>query len=678
MCPDRKTLQNWTTGQLPTDKLEQVFTHVESCSECRKKIDTLKTNDSLLDGLGGIEEIITLSASCERMIQKSQQRLQVYFDDSQEKTVPRLTKDRIRDYVLRELLGMGGMGAVYRAEHERLGREVAIKIISPQYLNSQAAAERFEREMSALGKLSHPNIVTALDAGCEDGVHYLVMDLIEGFNCNQLVELLGPLPFAEAVKITLLAAKGMQHAHQQGFVHRDMKPSNLMVTLQGNVQVLDLGLSLWGDVRTQIRAYPKVLGTLDYMAPEQLLDSERVDHRADIYSLGNTFHFLIYGCPAKPRLHGEIDPHEHRLPNKIEKDILQPGLEAFLNRMLAESPDDRPASAAEVVQQLAPWGAEADLTSLVARAKHLAPERVADTVNTIPSAWLETRRQHWRNQLSNFLSRRATVILIFVMACGLLGAFALDFFKNKSVVERPGNSLTARRSVPFDQVVSPSLSPKQDRVKRSPVSDPRTSPRPKLIVPADFRGEQDLIHEAIVEDSQGEWMLRMGSLSGVRVVRKPQGAGHDSQIVWSSIDVNKFQNEHPSEYAMVEKYLPAENLFIAPLIDFKKPLPPEVRMRRAVLGMPMGGQHVFVQTRRQQIFILDFGIAGGIQITITSNGETSKYHATNRPALRRDNPEIAVIADRYAKPRVFEFPKPNVTSIPLDNLKAQGIDSQGP
>jgi len=224
---------------------------------------------------------------------------------------------RIREYDLLEQIGQGGMGTVYKASHTMLDRIVAVKLLPSERMNDAESVSRFRREMKAVGKLQHPNIVQAFDAGEERGVHYLVMEYVEGLDVAALQEQQGRLPIADACEIIRQAALGLQHAHEHGMVHRDIKPSNLPLAVRSQrsavsqseisnpgsaiVKILDLGLALLSDsdraVSRNLTSTGQIMGTLDYMAPEQADDTHAVSIRADIYSLGCTLYALLAGEP---------------------------------------------------------------------------------------------------------------------------------------------------------------------------------------------------------------------------------------------------------------------------------------------------------------------------------------------------------------------------------------------
>ncbi len=205
---------------------------------------------------------------------------------------------RLRDYQLLEEIGEGGMGTVYRALHTELEKIVALKVLPTEQTKDERAVNRFKREMKAVGKVDHPNIVRATDAGEVDGTHFLVMEYVEGIDLSKLVKRVGPVPIADACELVRQAAIGLQHAHEHGLVHRDVKPSNLILAKNGQTKVLDLGLArLHGQNAPQenLTSTHQMMGTVDYMAPEQFENAHGVDIRADIYGLGCTLYKLLTG-----------------------------------------------------------------------------------------------------------------------------------------------------------------------------------------------------------------------------------------------------------------------------------------------------------------------------------------------------------------------------------------------
>ncbi len=284
----------------------------------------------------------------------------------------------IGQYKLLAKLGQGGMGAVYKALHTRLNRLVALKVLPAERLQDAAAIARFDREMRAVGALAHENIVAAHDAGEIDGTHYLVMELVDGADLGTIARDQAPLPVAEACEIIRQAALGLQHAYENNLVHRDIKPSNLMLAVGPNgpvVKILDMGLALLEEQHaehSELTASGQIMGTLDYMAPEQACDTHTVDIRADIYSLGATLYKLLTGRvpfqgPQYTSVAKKLMALATQDPPRIDslREDLPEELVAIIHRMLARQPEDRYDTPAELAEAITPWAAGADLATLL-------------------------------------------------------------------------------------------------------------------------------------------------------------------------------------------------------------------------------------------------------------------------------------------------------------------------
>jgi tRNA A-37 threonylcarbamoyl transferase component Bud32 len=264
-------------------------------------------------------------------------------------------------YRVHRPLGAGGMGSVYEAEHCIMQRRVALKVLNRAFTATPSAVERFRREVRAAARLSHPNIVTAYDAENAGEVHFLVMEHIEGTSLDRVVHEGGPLTVAEACACVRQAALGLQHAHEQGMVHRDVKPANLIRCPDGTVKVLDFGLAaLLAECDSGLTDTNVIMGTPDYMAPEQAEDPRRADIRADVYSLGCTLYFLLTGrgpYPAATALSKVLAHREQPVPSlRSACSEAPPELAAVVERMLAKKPKDRYQTAGEVAAALAPFG----------------------------------------------------------------------------------------------------------------------------------------------------------------------------------------------------------------------------------------------------------------------------------------------------------------------------------
>jgi serine/threonine protein kinase len=266
-------------------------------------------------------------------------------------------------YKVLEKLGAGGMGTVYLCEHKLMRRRVAVKVLPEQKAQDTSSLERFYREARAVAALDHPNIVRAYDIDQDDKLHFLVMEHVDGSSLQEIVKKTGPMDVLRACHYVRQAALGLQHAHETaGIVHRDIKPSNVLVDRNGIVKILDMGLARFfhdeDDVLTK-KYEENVLGTADYLAPEQALDSHSVDIRADIYSLGATFYFCLTGRTpfAEGTVAQKLIWHQTRQPKPVRQ--LRPevseGVTAILEKMMAKDPNQRYARPVEVAEALQPW-----------------------------------------------------------------------------------------------------------------------------------------------------------------------------------------------------------------------------------------------------------------------------------------------------------------------------------
>ena len=268
----------------------------------------------------------------------------------------------INQYVLVDRLGEGGMGEVYRARHRRMERDVALKVIRKERINSPEAIKRFQREIQTAAQLAHENIVMAYDADHYGDKHFFAMEYVEGTTLSRLIKDNGPMPIELACNCIRQAALGLEHALEKGMVHRDIKPSNLLLNKNGVLKILDMGLarlqdSPTGEDQSRITQEGLVLGTPDFLAPEQARNARTADVRADIYSLGCTFYFLLTGkppyegsTPTEKLLRHTVDP----IP-RINRSDVPPGLSAILEKMMAKKVEDRYQIPAEITYDLEPY-----------------------------------------------------------------------------------------------------------------------------------------------------------------------------------------------------------------------------------------------------------------------------------------------------------------------------------
>ncbi len=262
-------------------------------------------------------------------------------------------------YKLLGHIATGGMSSVYIAEHTRMHDKRAIKVLPKTRVKDASYLARFQLEAKAIASLNHPNIVLAYDIDNIDDVHFIVMEYVDGVDLQVLVKRDGPLEFSVAADLIAQAARGLEHAHSKGVIHRDVKPANLLLDCEGRVRLLDMGLALvtaGDDESLTVANNENVLGTADYLAPEQALNSHTVDHRADIYGLGCTLYYLLTGKPpfSDGSLAQRIAKHQTEMPKEIRTVRLDcPGeLAGICVKMMQKDPAYRYQSAKDVAEVL--------------------------------------------------------------------------------------------------------------------------------------------------------------------------------------------------------------------------------------------------------------------------------------------------------------------------------------
>jgi serine/threonine protein kinase len=272
------------------------------------------------------------------------------------------TKLNLGPYTITDWIGQGGMGQVFKCVHKMMGRECAVKVL-PREKSTPEAIDSFTREIRTQALLDHPNLVRAYDAGHDGNVHYLVTEYVPGTDLRQLVRRQGPLTMQQAAKVIVQAALGLEYAHQRGLIHRDVKPGNILVTPDGIAKVSDLGLSGFiHDAENDPRA-GKIVGTADYLSPEQIKNPATVTSVSDIYSLGCTMYYAISGkvpfpggtTRDKARRHCEETPwHPRRFNVEVSEEFVE-----IMADMMEKDPHNRVPTAAEVAARLEPWAREA-------------------------------------------------------------------------------------------------------------------------------------------------------------------------------------------------------------------------------------------------------------------------------------------------------------------------------
>jgi serine/threonine-protein kinase len=355
-------------------------------------------------------------------------------------------------YVLLERLGEGGMGMVFKARHQKLGRIVALKVIRKEHLQKREAVVRFDREVKAVAQLGHPNIIHAYDAAHLGDTHFLIMEFVEGTDLDKLVKERGPLPVALACDYARQAALGLQHAHEQGLVHRDVKPPNLLLAANGVVKVLDLGLArlvspeAFSEQGTILTHDGAILGTPDFIAPEQARDPHAADIRADLYSLGCTLYFLLTGSVPFPGgtlteklLKHHLDPPE---PVRRLRPAVPEAVAAVVARLMAKRPEDRYPTPADAAAAL--------VEAIAAREPETNP--FADLeLDTVAVSLAQTPRR-WRggsHQRMRFFGATAGGVVLGLLAVVFWEtAFAAKHPKREAVRDKPAPS----RPVPVQKL----------------------------------------------------------------------------------------------------------------------------------------------------------------------------------------------------------------------------------
>jgi serine/threonine-protein kinase len=266
------------------------------------------------------------------------------------------------NYVVLDRLGEGGMGAVFKARHRRMKRLVAIKVLQRSTAAALGAIARFQREVESIARLIHPNVVTAFDADEGPAGPFLVMEYVEGSDLANIVFTGGPLTLFAAVDAIMQAARGLEYAHGQGIIHRDIKPGNLLRDPRGTIKITDLGLARFSDAigntakRSDLTQDGSVFGTVDFMSPEQAVNTKHADHRADIYSLGCTLYYLLAGrymYGGETVMEKLLAHREDPLPRlrDLRPDVPE-AVEAVFHKMTAKRPADRYQSMNEVIRAL--------------------------------------------------------------------------------------------------------------------------------------------------------------------------------------------------------------------------------------------------------------------------------------------------------------------------------------
>lgn len=520
-CPPADRLRALAHGRLSDEQSDLLIDHVRGCDACRSELETFHDDgDSLIatlrggDGSAGSddEEGFDQEPGCRVAVAKALGALARSTDGTTGPLSAALPRT-IGEYEVVRPLGRGGMGSVYLARHTKLGRSVALKFLAGHRLAEARMRERFDAEMRAIGRLSHPNVVSAFDAREVDGTAVLVTEYIDGFDLGELVARVGPLSVADGCAIGRRVAEALAYTSGEGFVHRDVKPSNVMLARDGGVTLLDLGLARFqidgvdpadpeaepdapggatsgGEAIGGVTGTGQTMGTADYIAPEQVTDSRNVDVRADLYALGCTLFKLLTGrAPFADEKHGtafaKMTAHVSEVPPSLGERL--PGAPAALVRLvdslLAKDPSKRPSSPDLVAKTLAPLAVGSDLGELVAQADRAERGVRFDVSEGKPSG---SRQSVWW---------RRRVPVWGLVAAGLIGV-AIGFACGITITIRKPDGSKMTMTVPDGSDIEIDSTGEGEIATREP--------EPSNAAKADTR-KGDLEHQ---QRLQGVWRMR--------------------------------------------------------------------------------------------------------------------------------------------------------------------------
>ncbi|MFO0819433.1 MAG: serine/threonine-protein kinase [Pirellulales bacterium] len=400
-------------------------------------------------------------------------------------------------YQLLDRIAQGGMGELFKARHLQMQRDVAVKIIAEQWVGSPEAVQRFEQEVRAASQLSHPNIAAAYDAGEQSGVHYLVLEYVDGLDLATVVSRQGALTIPTALDYLRQAAEGLKYAHGKGIVHRDIKPANLMVDSSGVVKILDLGVAYSTSVDMRLTQSGQRMGTSEFMAPEQAVDARRADARSDLYSLGCTFFNLIVGHPpyrGATDIAVAIAHREEPIPSlRQERPEVPASVDQIYHKMVAKRPEHRFASMDELLIALRALNVPGEVTpSPSVTGIDQMPRLAADTAPGLALNFdtVVATRKKTNRPVRNSKQLALIVLAFFVMvgaAAGIMlsletppGALIIESADPKVKVEfQPQTAATASSKVAPPAVSSPVIP------ETKSIPTPASSLLPTLSSPAD-------------------------------------------------------------------------------------------------------------------------------------------------------------------------------------------------
>jgi eukaryotic-like serine/threonine-protein kinase len=463
--------------------------------------------------------------------------------------VEHLLKGRASDlvlgsYLILDRLGSGASSQVFKARHQAMNRIVALKVIRPELLAHIDAEmlQRFDREVQAAGQLSHPNVVHAFDAGPAGATHFLAMEFVDGTDLARLVQASGPLPIGQAWDFIQQAACGLVHAHERGLIHRDIKPSNLLVAKAhgepsvGMVKIVDFGLAnlqlARGREGKPLTREGDVMGTADYMAPEQAIDPHAVDIRADLYSLGCTFYYLLAGKP--PFVGGsfiqKVERHRWEEPPPIQqwRPDLPPQIVGIVQRLLAKQPEDRYQTPTELMEAMRVDVSSGTTMSPIAS---VAPDSATGIAANKPVSASDANLRRWRDQ-----------VIVMGTVLGVIGVVMLGAFyatrPSKTPRASPPHAIASTpqqaEPAPLDRLQANTI-PLDER-KAAGGGDPANAPRDLVAVLGSSQPGQPGLHGlAFSPDAR---LLAVGTSDGkIKIWEIPSGkllhtlTGHSQAVL---------------------------------------------------------------------------------------------------------------------------------------------------
>ena len=473
--PSRRQLAALALGKLKPESQARLQEHVTSCSTCSNFVshtprDTLiallrevgsptSVSDQSTPGIRDAGTLAGIPRAGKSGRQPSQPKQNSLIAGGPKKDtpsgcltdgeIPQALREQTKYRILR-LLGRGGMGSVYEAHHERMDRRVAIKTINPGLIDHPEALKRFDQEVKAAAKLDHANVARAYDADEFGSVRVLVMEFVPGQSLDKFLAQRKQLSVMEACRLVRQAMVGLQHAHDRGMVHRDLKPQNLMLTPDGKVKILDFGLAkIASEKRTTdgLTRENALMGTPHYLAPEQALDAAKADIRADIYSLACTLYCLLAG---EPPFNGDTEmkvllAHQNETPRplcQVRSDVPRE-LSDLIDRMLAKNPADRPQTPKESAQALFPF-ANSETAAVVEQVPNAFAFLHALTTNDVQKP--TTRRRTALQRLpSRFWSSGVALLLIALFFCAwAFGVFSVRAPDGTIIVEHLPSDVDVR------------------------------------------------------------------------------------------------------------------------------------------------------------------------------------------------------------------------------------------